>query len=259
MAPLREDQAFPADPEEGYGLEKLFMEKLCQYFSEDWKLPTRCVRFHNVYGPLGTYEGGREKAPAAICRKIALCPNGGEIEIWGDGKQTRSFMYVDDCVEGIYRIMRSDYNGPLNLGTDELVSIDDLVDLVAGTAGKTIRKRHDPSRPQGRARPQQRQLTTKASARLGASHQARGRHLANLSLDRGTMSRWGSRIHHDSRGVSVQTTMASADRSRIGHAAADWQLTHAGVIDRNWWHRGRWVPANNAELRRCRSWSRKMK
>ena len=88
VAPLREDQAFPADPEEGYGLEKLFMEKLCQYFSEDWKLPTRSVRFHNVYGPLGTYDGGREKAPAAICRKVALCPNGGEIEIWGDGKQT---------------------------------------------------------------------------------------------------------------------------------------------------------------------------
>jgi GDP-D-mannose 3', 5'-epimerase len=149
VAPLREDQAFPADPEEGYGLEKLFMEKLCQYFSEDWKLSTRCVRFHNVYGPLGTYEGGREKAPAAICRKIALCPNGGKIEIWGDGKQTRSFMYVDDCVEGIYRIMRSDCSGPLNLGTDELVSIDDLVDLVANAAGKTIRKRHDPSRPQG--------------------------------------------------------------------------------------------------------------
>ena len=149
VTPLREDQAFPADPEEGYGLEKLFMEKLCQYFSEDWKLPTRSVRFHNVYGPLGTYDGGREKAPAAICRKVALCPNGGEIEIWGDGKQTRSFMYIDDCVEGIYRIMQSDYGGPLNLGTDELVNVDELVDLVARIAEKTIRKRHNPSRPQG--------------------------------------------------------------------------------------------------------------
>ena len=149
VTPLREDQAFPADPEEGYGLEKLFMEKLCQYFSEDWKLQTRIVRFHNVYGPLGTYAGGREKAPAAISRKVALCRDGGEIEIWGDGKQTRSFMYVDDCVEGIYRIMQSDYDAPLNLGTDELVSIDELVDLVASTARKTIRKRHDPSRPQG--------------------------------------------------------------------------------------------------------------
>jgi GDP-D-mannose 3',5'-epimerase len=149
VAPLREDQAFPADPEEGYGLEKLFMEKLCQYFSEDWNLPTRCVRFHNVYGPLGTYDGGREKAPAAICRKVAMCPNGGEIEIWGDGKQTRSFMYIDDCVEGIYRIMQSEYGGPLNLGTDELVNIDELVDLVASTAQKTICKRHNPSCPQG--------------------------------------------------------------------------------------------------------------
>jgi GDP-D-mannose 3', 5'-epimerase len=149
VAPLREDQAFPADPEEGYGLEKLFMEKLCQYFSEDWKLPTRCVRFHNVYGPLGTYDGGREKAPAAICRKVALCSNGGEIEIWGDGKQTRSFMYIDDCVEGIYRIMQSDYGGPLNLGTDELVTIDELVDLVASTAQKTVCKRHNTSCPQG--------------------------------------------------------------------------------------------------------------
>jgi nucleoside-diphosphate-sugar epimerase len=149
VTPLREDQAFPADPEEGYGLEKLFMEKLCQYFSEDWKLPTRCVRFHNVYGPLGTFDGGKEKAPAAICRKLALCPDGGEIEIWGDGKQTRSFMYIDDCVEGIYRIMQCDYGGPLNLGTDELVDIDELVDLVARTAQKRIYKRHNPSRPQG--------------------------------------------------------------------------------------------------------------
>ena len=100
---MREESAFPADPEEGYGLEKLFMEKICQYLREDWKLPTRVVRFHNVYGPLGTYDGGREKAPAAICRKIARAKSGDSIEIWGDGKQTRSFMYIDDCVEGIYR------------------------------------------------------------------------------------------------------------------------------------------------------------
>jgi GDP-D-mannose 3', 5'-epimerase len=149
VVPLREDDAFPADPEEGYGLEKLFMEKLCQYVSEDWGLATRAVRFHNVYGPLGTYDGGREKAPAAICRKVAACPDGGEIEIWGDGKQTRSFMYVDDCVEGIVRIMRSEYGAPLNLGTDELVSIDGLVDIVARAAGKSVVKRYDPGRPQG--------------------------------------------------------------------------------------------------------------
>jgi len=149
VTPLREEDAFPAEPEEGYGWEKLFMEKLCQYYREDYGLKTRVVRFHNVYGPLGTYEGGREKAPAAICRKVALAPDGGEIEVWGDGKQTRSFMYVDDCVEGIYRIMRSDHPHPLNLGTDELVTIDQLVDVVCEIAGKRLRKRHDTSKPQG--------------------------------------------------------------------------------------------------------------
>jgi GDP-D-mannose 3', 5'-epimerase len=149
VTPLREESAFPADPEEGYGLEKLFMEKLCQYFREDWNLATRVVRFHNVYGPLGTYDGGREKAPAAICRKIALAKSGDTIEIWGDGKQTRSFMYIDDCVEGIYRIMQSDYAAPLNLGSDELVNIDELVQIVSAIAGKHVRKRHDLSRPQG--------------------------------------------------------------------------------------------------------------
>jgi nucleoside-diphosphate-sugar epimerase len=149
VTPLREQDAFPADPEEGYGLEKLYMEKLCQYFTEDWGFPTRVVRFHNVYGPLGTYDGGREKAPAAICRKVAVLADRSDIEIWGDGKQTRSFMYIDDCVEGIHRIMRSDYSAPLNLGTDELVSIDDLVDIISNIAGKTLVKRHDTSRPQG--------------------------------------------------------------------------------------------------------------
>jgi nucleoside-diphosphate-sugar epimerase len=149
VTPLREESAFPADPEEGYGLEKLFMEKICEYLHEDWKLPTRVVRFHNVYGPLGTYDGGREKAPAAICRKIAHAKSGDTIEIWGDGKQTRSFMYIDDCVEGIYRLMQSDYAAPINLGSDELVSIDELVDIVSGIAGKEIIKRHDLTRPQG--------------------------------------------------------------------------------------------------------------
>jgi nucleoside-diphosphate-sugar epimerase len=149
VVPLREEDAFPADPEEGYGLEKLYMEKLCQYFSEDWGFPTRVVRFHNVYGPLGTYDGGREKAPAAICRKVAMSRDRAVIEIWGDGQQTRSFMYVDDCVEGIFRIMRSDYGLPLNLGTDELVTVDGLVDLVASVANKKLVKQHDISRPQG--------------------------------------------------------------------------------------------------------------
>jgi nucleoside-diphosphate-sugar epimerase len=149
VAALREEDAHPADPEEGYGWEKLFTEKLCQYYLEDFSLETRVARFHNVYGPLGTYEGGREKAPAAICRKVALAPDGGEIDIWGDGQQTRSFIYVDDCVEGIYRLMQSDHRRPLNLGTDRLVTIDQLVDAVCAIAGKRLRKRHDPARPQG--------------------------------------------------------------------------------------------------------------
>ena len=144
-----EENAFPADPEEGYGLEKLYMEKLCQYFTEDWDFATRVVRLHNVYGPFGTCGGGREKAPAAICRKVAVLADKSAIDIWGDGKQTRSFMYIDDCVEGIYRIMRSDYSAALNLGTDELVSIDELVDSIAKIAGKSLVKRYNTSRPQG--------------------------------------------------------------------------------------------------------------
>ncbi len=146
---LKEDDAWPADPEEGYGLEKIYMEKLCQYYSEDYGLETRVVRFHNVYGPLGTYDGGKEKAPAAICRKVALLQDGDEIEIWGDGEQTRSFMYIDDCIKGIYGIMESGYRNPLNLGTDELVTINQLVDMVTAVAGITVKRRHDLSKPQG--------------------------------------------------------------------------------------------------------------
>lgn len=149
VSPLREEDAYPADPEEGYGWEKLYTEKLCQYFREDYGLETRIVRFHNVYGPLGTYEGGKEKAPAAISRKVALAHDGDEIEIWGDGNQTRSFMYVDDCVEGIHRLMRSGHGEPLNLGTDRLVTISQLFDMVTATAGKRLRKVHNLSKPQG--------------------------------------------------------------------------------------------------------------
>ena len=149
VTPLKEDDAHPADPEEGYGWEKLFTEKLCQYYCEDYGLETRIVRFHNTYGPLGTYEGGREKAAAAICRKVAVASDGDAIEVWGDGAQTRSFMYVADCVEGIYRLMRSDYPHPLNLGTDELVTVDQLVDLVAAISGKRIVKKHDLTKAQG--------------------------------------------------------------------------------------------------------------
>ncbi len=146
---LKEADAYPAEPEEGYGWEKLYAEKLCQYYDEEGRFPTRVARFHNVYGPLGTYDGGREKVPAAICRKVALAEDGGEIEVWGDGLQTRSFMYIDDCVEGIYRIMQSDYAPPLNLGTEDMVSVNELVDLIAKVAGKSITKRHDVSKPQG--------------------------------------------------------------------------------------------------------------
>jgi nucleoside-diphosphate-sugar epimerase len=149
VTPLKEDQAYPADAEDGYGWEKLYMERTCRHYSEDFGLETRIVRFHNIYGPLGTYDGGREKSPAAMCRKIALATHDDTIEVWGDGLQTRSYCYVDDCVEGIYRLMRSNYGEPLNLGQDRLVSINELVDLVAAIAGKTIHKRHNLNKPQG--------------------------------------------------------------------------------------------------------------
>lgn len=149
VAPLKEEDAFPADPEPGYGWEKLYTEELCRYYWQDYKFDTRIVRFHNVYGPLGTYDGGKEKAPAAISRKVALAPHGGEIEVWGDGEQTRSFMYIDDCVEGLIRIMASEYRDALNLGTDELVTINQLVDMVCDVAGKRLVKRHNLTGPQG--------------------------------------------------------------------------------------------------------------
>lgn len=149
VKPLKEEDASPYDPDEGYGWEKLFTEKLCQYYYEDYGLETRMARFHNVYGPLGSYDGGREKAPAAICRKVALAKPRDEIEVWGDGLQTRSFMHVDDCTKGVYRLMHSEYRQPLNLGTDRLVTIDGLVDIVCQIAGKTLKKRHNLNGPQG--------------------------------------------------------------------------------------------------------------
>jgi GDP-D-mannose 3',5'-epimerase len=149
VTPLREEDSHPADPEAGYGWEKLFTEKLCLYYRHDFGFETRIVRFHNVYGPLGTYDGGKEKAPAAISRKVALTPDGGEIEVWGDGLQTRSYMWIGDCVEGLTRLMASDYHDPLNLGTEELISVDGLVDLVSEIAGKRLRKVHLLDKPQG--------------------------------------------------------------------------------------------------------------
>lgn len=146
---LKEEDAYPADPEPGYGWEKLFAEELCKYYRHDYRLDTRVVRFHNVYGSFGTYEGGKEKSPAAICRKVALAQDGEEIEIWGDGEQTRSYMYIDDCVEGLIRLMRGSYAEPLNLGTDRLVTINKLVDLVCSIADKELIKCHDLTKPQG--------------------------------------------------------------------------------------------------------------
>jgi nucleoside-diphosphate-sugar epimerase len=149
VAPLREEDAYPADPEDGYGWEKLYSERQCRHYYEDYGLETRVVRFHNIYGPLGTYDGGREKSPAAICRKVALAEDGGEIEVWGDGLQTRSYCYIADCVEGILRLMRSDCRAPLNLGSDRLVTVNELVDIVSELAGKSVRRRHDLTKPQG--------------------------------------------------------------------------------------------------------------
>ena len=151
VAPLREDDAYPAMPEDGYGWEKLFMERLCRHFTEDFGLSTRVARFHNVYGPHGPYRGGREKAPAAICRKVATAVLAGdrEIEIWGDGQQTRSFTHVDDCIEGTMRMMHSDIEEPVNVGSSELVTIDQLVDAVEAVAGAALERRHVLDAPLG--------------------------------------------------------------------------------------------------------------
>jgi nucleoside-diphosphate-sugar epimerase len=125
------------------------MEIVCRHYTEYFGLDTREVRFHNIFGPHGTYDGGREKSPAAICRKIALAEDGDDIEVWGDGEQTRSYCYIDDCVEGIYRLMHSDHREPINLGQDRMISVNELVDIVAGIAGKKIGKRYDLTKPQG--------------------------------------------------------------------------------------------------------------
>jgi nucleoside-diphosphate-sugar epimerase len=151
VRPLAEDEAYPAMPEDGYGWEKLFGERLCAHFREDFGLQTTIARFHNVYGPHGAWAGGREKAPAAICRKVAeaVLTGSGEIEIWGDGSQTRSFTYVDDAVHGTLMISRGDYHEPLNLGSSEMVSIDGLVSIIEEIAGVTVRRRYRPDAPQG--------------------------------------------------------------------------------------------------------------
>lgn len=150
VKPLKEEEAYPAQPQDAYGWEKLITERLCTHYREELGIETRIVRFHNIFGPLGTWDGGREKAPAALCRKVAVAKLTGnpEIELWGDGEQTRSFCYIDDCVIGIHKLMRSDYHQPLNLGQDRLVTINQLADMIADIAGVEIVKRHVPG-PQG--------------------------------------------------------------------------------------------------------------
>lgn len=144
VTPLKEDDAYPAYPQDAYGWEKLISERLCMHYRDDYGIETRTVRFHNIFGEKGTWDGGREKAPAAMCRKIAIAKLTGDnvIDIWGDGEQTRSFCYIDDCVEGIYRLMRSDHHEPLNLGQDRMVTINELADMIANAAGTTIQKNH---------------------------------------------------------------------------------------------------------------------
>jgi GDP-D-mannose 3',5'-epimerase len=151
VAPLQESDAYPAMPEDGYGWEKLFSERMCRHFREDFGLETRIARYHNVYGPNGTYEGGREKAPAAMCRKVIAAQLSGaeEIEVWGDGEQTRSFMYIDDCLHGTRALMASEVREPLNIGSDELVTINQLLDIVEVIAGKTVRRRYKLDAPKG--------------------------------------------------------------------------------------------------------------
>jgi GDP-D-mannose 3',5'-epimerase len=148
---LAEDDAYPAMPEDGYGWEKLFSERMCRHFAEDYGMATRVARYHNVYGPYGAYDGGREKAPAAICRKVATAAiaGGDTIEIWGDGRQTRSFTYIDDCVDGTRRIVDSGIDEPLNLGSSEMVTINDLVDAVEAVAGVRLHRRYRPNAPHG--------------------------------------------------------------------------------------------------------------
>src|SRR3954471_16711330 len=151
VAPLVEEDAYPAMPEDGYGWEKLFSERMCRHFREDFGLETRIARYHNVYGPHGTYEGGREKAPAAICRKIIAAELAGadSIEVWGDGEQTRSFMYIDDCLYGTRTLMHSDVREPINIGSDELVTINQLIDIVESIAGVTLKRRYKLDAPKG--------------------------------------------------------------------------------------------------------------
>jgi nucleoside-diphosphate-sugar epimerase len=146
---LREEDAYPADPDNFYGWEKLYTEKMCEAYQRDYNMDIRILRYHNIYGPEGTYKGGKEKSPAALCRKIAEATNAGTIEIWGDGKQTRSYCYIDDAVKATILLMESDYDKPINIGSDRLVTISKLADMIIKISGKKITKKYNPTAPQG--------------------------------------------------------------------------------------------------------------
>jgi nucleoside-diphosphate-sugar epimerase len=146
---LKEEDAYPADPDNFYGWEKLYTEKMCEAYQRDHNMDIRILRYHNIYGPEGTYKGGREKSPAAICRKVAEATNPGTIQIWGDGKQTRSYCYIDDAVEATIKLMESNYNKPINIGSDRLVTIDELTNMIIKISEKQITKKYDPTAPQG--------------------------------------------------------------------------------------------------------------
>ena len=146
---LREEDAYPADPDNFYGWEKLYTEKMCEAYQRDYKMDIRVLRYHNIYGPEGTYKGGKEKSPAALCRKVAEATNPGTIEIWGDGKQTRSYCYVDDAVKATILLMESDYDKPINIGSDRLVTINKLADIIIAASGKKITKKYNLTAPQG--------------------------------------------------------------------------------------------------------------
>ena len=209
---LREEDAYPALPEDGYGWEKLFSERMCRNFHDDFGIETRVARYHNVYGPHGTYDGGREKAPAAICRKVATAKLTGEheIEIWGDGEQTRSFMYIDDCLLGTQKIMESDILDPLNLGSSELVTINQLVDVVEEIAGVRAEAALQPRCAEGRARAELGQHAHPRAPRLGAEHPAGRRHGEDVRLD---LRRAGVRAHRSSsRRIRLMLAHASGER-----------------------------------------------
>ena len=193
MRALKESDAYPAMAERGYGWEKLFSEMFCQEYWAERGMKTHIARFHNVYGPNGTWDGGREKAPAAICRKVIDAKDAGSrtIEIWGDGTQTRSFMYIDDCVHGIDQITHCDdlIATPINLGCSELISVNQLVDLAEEIGGVKLERQLQPRRPQGRRRPQQRQHDDQADPRLGTQHLLPRRPGQDLRLDRTAVPR----------------------------------------------------------------------